>query len=55
MEERLKYARVAPRGYRAMVALQDYVDDCGSGAFAARAGQDACLADQWLFILHRHA
>ena len=29
MEERLKYARVAARGYRAMVALQDYVDDRG--------------------------
>ena len=29
MEERLKYARVASRGYRAMAALQDYVDDCG--------------------------
>src|SRR6058998_2972378 len=29
MEERLKYAKVASRGYRAMAALQDYVDDCG--------------------------
>src|SRR5947207_4121038 len=29
MEERLKYARVASRGYRTMAALQDYVDDCG--------------------------
>ena len=29
MEERLKYARVAPRGYRAMAALQHYDDDCG--------------------------
>src|SRR5919109_3546855 len=29
MEERLKYARVAPNGYRAMAALQSYVDDCG--------------------------
>lgn len=29
MEERLKYAKVAPGGYRAMAALQGYVDDCG--------------------------
>ena len=29
MEERLKYAKVAPSGYRAMAAFQDYVDDCG--------------------------
>ncbi len=29
MEERLKYARVAPHGYRAMAALQEYVDECG--------------------------
>ena len=29
MEERLKYAKAAPQGYRAMAALQDYVDDCG--------------------------
>ena len=29
MEERLKYAKVASRGYRAMAVLQDYVDDCG--------------------------
>ncbi|MGZ3622790.1 MAG: carboxymuconolactone decarboxylase family protein [Ktedonobacteraceae bacterium] len=29
MEERVKYARAAPHGYRAMAALQDYVDDCG--------------------------
>ena len=29
MEERLKYARVAPNGYRAMAGLQKYVDDCG--------------------------
>ena len=29
MEVRLKYAKVAPRGYRAMAALQDYVDECG--------------------------
>ena len=29
MEERVKYAKAAPRGYRAMAALQDYVDDCG--------------------------
>src|SRR5215831_18787317 len=29
MEQRLSYAKVAPRGYRAMEALQDYVDDCG--------------------------
>lgn len=29
MDERVKYAKAAPRGYRAMAALQDYVDDCG--------------------------
>ena len=29
MEERLKYAKAAPNGYRAMAALQNYVDDCG--------------------------
>ena len=29
MEERLKYAKVAPQGYRAMAALQRHVDDCG--------------------------
>ncbi len=29
MEERLKYAKVAPQGYRAMAGLQRYVDDCG--------------------------
>jgi AhpD family alkylhydroperoxidase len=29
MEERLKYAKVAPHGYRAMATLQRYVDDCG--------------------------
>ena len=29
MEERLKYAKVAPHGYRAMAVLQNYVDDCG--------------------------
>src|SRR6201987_3244701 len=29
MKERLKYARVATRGYRAMAALQEYVDGCG--------------------------
>src|SRR6266571_2093480 len=29
MEERLKYAKAAPHGYRAMAALQSYVDDCG--------------------------
>src|SRR5438552_8462173 len=29
MEERLKYAKAAPNGYRAMAALQDYVDGCG--------------------------
>jgi AhpD family alkylhydroperoxidase len=29
MEERLKYSKVAPHGYRAMAALQNYVDDCG--------------------------
>ena len=29
MEERLKYPKAAPNGYRAMDALQDYVDDCG--------------------------
>jgi len=29
MEERLKYAKAAPNGYRAMSAFQDYVDDCG--------------------------
>src|SRR5215471_13665860 len=29
MEVRLSYTKVAPRGYRAMEALQDYVDDCG--------------------------
>ena len=29
MEERLKYARVAPNGYRSMAGLQRYVDDCG--------------------------
>ena len=29
MEERLKYAKAAPRGYRAMAAFQNFVDDCG--------------------------
>src|SRR5215831_12812807 len=29
IEQRLKYARVAPRGYRVMAGLQSYVDDCG--------------------------
>ncbi len=29
MEERLKYVKAAPHGYRAMSALQNYVDDCG--------------------------
>jgi len=29
MEERLKYAKVASRGYSAMAVLQDYVDGCG--------------------------
>src|SRR5205823_4405482 len=29
MEERLKYAKAAPNGYKAMVALGNYVDDCG--------------------------
>ncbi len=29
MEQRLNYVKTAPRGYRAMEALQDYVDDCG--------------------------
>jgi len=29
MEERVKYVKAAPRGYRAMASLQDYVDDCG--------------------------
>ncbi len=29
MQERLKYAKVAPHGYRAMAALQHYVDECG--------------------------
>ena len=29
MEERVKYVKAAPNGYRVMAALQDYVDDCG--------------------------
>src|SRR6266576_5279868 len=29
MEERLKYAKAAPSGYRAMAAFQNFVDDCG--------------------------
>src|SRR2546430_15190170 len=29
MEERLKYAKAAPNGYKAMAALGNYVDDCG--------------------------
>ena len=29
MEERLKYAKAAPHGYKAMAALQSYVDGCG--------------------------
>src|SRR5947208_12338386 len=29
MEERLKYAKAAPRGYRAMAAFQNFVDDFG--------------------------
>ena len=29
MEERLKYARVSPHGYRAMATLQSHVDNCG--------------------------
>ena len=29
MEERLKYAKAAPGAYRAMRALESYVDDCG--------------------------
>jgi AhpD family alkylhydroperoxidase len=29
MEARLSYANAAPQGYRAVVALNSYVDDCG--------------------------
>src|SRR5437588_10191423 len=29
MEERLQYAKVDSRGYRAMAGLQSYVDNCG--------------------------
>ena len=55
MQRRFEYHKAAPGAMRAMVSLQEYVEESGTRALPIGAGQDAGLPDQRLRLLYRYA
>ena len=55
MQQRIDVTKVSPDAYKAMAALQAYVDQSGLDAKLRELDQDPRLADQRLRVLPRHA